>query len=300
MHLGLPGFSFANDKGEWTGLDVDYCRSLAAAVLGDATKVKFTPTSVQQRWAVLQSGQVDLLSRNTTITFSRNATLGVNFQGINFYEGQTFVVRTKAKVAAVKDLADATICVAAGSTEEDGGRLVPRAQPQGHRHQLPEERRRHLGLRPGPLRCLHRRHRRAGRPAHQVQEPEEHQILSEIISNDPQGPVTRWGDERWQLIVRWVLNGTIAAEALGVASKNVDEMKAKSTNSEIRRLLGVEGKFGEMMGISNDWMFNAIKQVGNYGESYERTVGMGSLLKLPRGANQLWTKGGLLFTPPFQ
>src|SRR5258708_11157882 len=119
VHLGLPGFSFANDKGEWSGLDVDYCKSLAAAVLGDATKVKYTPTSVQQRWPMLQSGQVDLLSRNTTITFSRNATLGMNFQGINFYEGQTFVVRTKAKVAAVKDLADATICVAARSTDEE-------------------------------------------------------------------------------------------------------------------------------------------------------------------------------------
>jgi hypothetical protein len=161
VHLGLPGFSFANDKGEWTGLDVDYCRSLAAAVLGDATKVKFTPTSVQQRWPMLQSGQVDLLSRNTTITFSRNATLGVNFQGINFYEGQTFVVRTKAKVLRRRRI----------DRGQDGARLVPRAQPQGHHHQLPEERRRHLGLRPGPLRRLYRGHRRARRPAHQVQEP---------------------------------------------------------------------------------------------------------------------------------
>src|SRR5678815_4295374 len=131
-------------------------------------------------------------------------------------------------------------------------------------------------------------------------EPNEHQILTEIISNDPQGPVTRWGDERWQLVVRWVLNGTIAAEALGVTSKNVEEMKAKSASSEVRRLLGAEGKFGQMMGLSDDWMFNAIKQVGNYGESYERTVGMGSPLKLKRGANELWTKGGLLYSPPFQ
>src|SRR5260370_36120 len=202
VHLGLPGFSYANDKGEWSGLDVDYCRSLAAAVLGDATKVKYTPTSVQQRWPVLQSGQVDGLSANTTITFSRNATLGVDFQGIN--------------------------------------------------------------------------------------------------SNDPEGPVARWGDERWQLIVRWVLNAQIAAEALGITSKNVDEMKAKSTSAEVRRLLGVEGKFGEMMGLSNDWAYNIVKQVGNYGESYERTVGMASPLKLPRGRNELWTKGGLLYTPPFQ
>ena len=131
-------------------------------------------------------------------------------------------------------------------------------------------------------------------------DPAEHQILTEIISNDPQGPVTRWGDERWQLVVRWVLNAQIAAEALGVTSKNVDEMKAKSTNAEVRRLLGVDGKFGAMMGLSDDWAFNLIKQVGNYGESYERTVGMGSPLKLQRGANALWTKGGLLFTPPFQ
>ena len=128
----------------------------------------------------------------------------------------------------------------------------------------------------------------------------DHIILTEIISNDPQGPVTRCGDERWQLVVRWVLNGTIAAEALGVTSKNVEEMKAKSASSEVRRLLGAEGKFGQMMGLSDDWMFNAIKQVGNYGESYERTVGMGSALKLKRGANELWTKGGLLYSPPFQ
>ena len=130
--------------------------------------------------------------------------------------------------------------------------------------------------------------------------PDDHIILTKPISNDPQGPVTRYGDERWQLIVRWVLNAQIAAEALGVTSKNVDEMKAKSTNAEVRRLLGVDGKFGAMMGLSDDWAFNLVKQVGNYGESYERTVGMGSPLKLQRGANALWTKGGLLFTPPFQ
>ena len=281
MHLGLPGFSFANDKGEWSGLDVDYCKSLAAAVLGDATKVKYTPTSVQQRWPMLQSGQVDLLSRNTTITFSRNATLGVNFQGINFYEGQTFVVRTKAKVAAVKDLADATICVAAGSTEEktaadwfrernlkvtiinfqknddaisayDQGRCDAYTAGIGalagqrikfkDPERAPDPDRDHLQRSAGADDALGRRALAAGRAL---------------------------GAER-----------QIAAEALGVTSKNVDEMKAKSTSSEVRRLLGAEGKFGDMMGLSNDWMYNAIKQVGNYGESYERTVGMGSPLKL--------------------
>ena len=301
VHLGLPGFSFANDKGEWTGLDVDYCKSLAAAVLGDATKVKFTPTSVQQRWAVLQSGQVDLLSRNTTITFSRNATLGVNFQGINFYEGQTFVVRTKAKVAAVKDLADATICVAAGSTEEktaadwfrERNLKVTIINFQKNDDAISAYDQGRCDAYTAGIGAL------AGQRV-KFKDPNEHQILTEIISNDPQGPVTRWGDERWQLVVRWVLNGTIAAEALGVTSKNVEEMKAKSASSEVRRLLGAEGKFGQMMRLSDDWMFNAIKQVGNYGESYERTVGMGSPLKLKRGSNELWTKGGLLYTPPFQ
>ena len=301
VHLGLPGFSFANDKGEWSGLDVDYCKSLAAAVLGDATKVKFTPTSVQQRWPILQSGQVDLLSRNTTITFSRNATLGINFQGINFYEGQTFIVRTAAKVTKPEGLDGATICVAAGSTEEktaadwfrERNLKVTIINFQKNDDAISAYDQGRCDAYTAGIGAL------AGQRI-KFKDPNEHQILTEIISNDPQGPVTRWGDERWQLIVRWVLNAQVAAEALGVTSKNVDEMKAKSTSSEVRRLLGVDGKFGEMMGLSNDWAYNVIKQVGNYGESYERTVGMGSALKLKRGQNELWTKGGLLFTPPFQ
>ena len=301
VHLGLPGFSYANDKGEWSGLDVDYCRSLAAAVLGDATKVKFTPTSVQQRWPVLQSGQVDVLARNTTITFSRNATLGVNFQGINFYEGQTFVVRTSAKVSKVADLADGTICVAAGSTEEKNAAdwfkernlKVTIINFQKNDDAISAYDQGRCDTYTAGIGAL------AGQRI-KFKKPEEHQILTEVISNDPQGPVTRWGDERWQLIVRWVMNAQIASEAYGITSKNVDELKAKSQNSEIRRFLGLEGKFGDMMGISNDWAYNIVKQVGNYGESYERTVGMGSPLKLKRGSNELWTKGGLLFSPPFQ
>ncbi len=301
VHLGLPGFSFANDKGEWTGLDVDYCKALAAAVLGDASKVKFTPTSVQQRWPVLQSGQVDLLARNTTITFSRNATLGVNFQGINFYEGQTFIVRTKANAKSAKDLDGATICVAAGSTEEKNASdwfaernlKVTIVNFQKNDDAIAAYDSGRCDAYTAGVGAL------AGQRI-KLKVPDEHVILTDLISNDPQGPVTRWGDERWQLIVRWVLNGMIAAENLGVTSKNVDDMKANSKNAEVRRMLGVEGGFGAMMGLSNDWLYNVIKQVGNYGESYERTVGMGSPLKLKRGANELWTKGGLLFTPPFQ
>ncbi len=301
VHLGLPGFSFANDKGEWTGIDVDYCKALAAAILGDANKVKYTPTSVQQRWPILQSGQVDLLARNTTITFSRNASLGVNFQGINFYEGQTFVVRKKAGITKPDQMDGATVCVAAGSSEEkqatdwfaERKKKVTIVNFQKNDDAIAAYDAERCDAYTAGFGAL------AGQRI-KLKAPDDNVILTELISNDPQGPTTRYGDERFQAVVRWVLNGMIAAEALGVTSKNVDEMKAKSANPEVRRLLGAEGNFGAMLGLPNDWMYQAIKQVGNYSESYERTVGMGSSLKLPRGPNQLWTKGGLLFTPPFQ
>ncbi|HEY5794548.1 MAG TPA: amino acid ABC transporter substrate-binding protein [Bosea sp. (in: a-proteobacteria)] len=301
VHLGLPGFSFADDKGEWSGLDVDYCKALAAAVLGDAKKVKFTPTSVQQRWPILQSGQVDLLSRNSTITFSRNASLGLNFQGINFYEGQTFIVRKSTNAKTAADLDGASVCVAAGSTEEKNASdwfaernlKVTITNFQKNDDAIAAYDAGRCDAYTAGVGAL------AGQRA-KLKVPADHVILTQPISNDPQGPVTRWGDERWQLIVRWVLNGQIAAEMLGVTAANVDQMKASSKNSEVRRLLGAEGNFGALMGLSNDWMYNVIKQVGNYGESFERTVGLGSSLKLERGQNQLWTKGGLLFTPPFQ
>ncbi|MEI8146736.1 MAG: amino acid ABC transporter substrate-binding protein [Alphaproteobacteria bacterium] len=301
VHVGVPGFSFPNDKGEWTGLDVDYCRALAAAVLGDASKVRFTPTTVQQRWPVLQSGQVDLLSRNTSITFSRNATLGVNFQGINFYEGQTFIVRKASRATAAKDLDGASICVAAGSTEEKNAAdwfrernlRVTITNFQKNDDAIAAYDAGRCDAYTAGVGAL------AGQRA-KLKSPDDHLIMAQPISNDPQGPVTRYGDERWQAVVRWVLNGMIAAEALGVTSKNVEEMRATSRNAEVRRLLGAEGNFGQMLGLSNDWMFNAIKAVGNYGESFDRTVGRNSELKLERGQNALWINGGLLFTPPFQ
>ncbi len=301
VHLGLPGFSYADDKGVWTGIDVDLCRAVAAAIFGDATKVKYTPTSVQQRWAVLTSGQVDMLSRNSTITFSRDASLGIDFVGINFYEGQTFVVRKKANVKLVKDLDGATVCVAAGSTEEKNAgdyfrernmkvTIVTFAKNDDAIASYDSERCDAYTAGIGAL---------AGQ-RQKLKVPADHVILTETVSNDPQGPVVRHGDAQWADLVRWVLNGMIAAEHLGITSKNVDELKAKSQSAEVRRILGVEGDFGPMVGVGKDWLYNAIKQVGNYGESYERTVGMGSDLKLERGMNQLWTKGGILFTSPFQ
>jgi len=300
VHLGLPGFSYADDKGVWTGIDVDLCRAVAAAIFGDASKVKYTPTSVQQRWAVLTSGQVDLLSRNSTITFSRDASLGIDFVGINFYEGQTFVVRKKANVKVVKDLDGATVCVAAGSTEEKNAgdyfrernlkvNIVTFAKNDDAIASYDAERCDAYTAGIGAL---------AGQ-RQKLKVPADHIILTETVSNDPQGPVVRQGDAQWADIVRWTLNGLVSAELLGITSKNVDEMK-KSQSAEVRRILGVEGDFGPMLGLPKEWLYNAIKQVGNYGESYERTVGMDSPLKLERGLNQLWTKGGILFTSPFQ
>ena len=301
VHLGLPGFSYADDKSVWRGIDVDLCRALAAAIFGDANKVKFTPTSVQQRWAVLQSGQVDLLSRNSTITFSRDVSLGINFVGINFYEGQTFVVRKKANVKAVKDLNGATVCVAAGSTEEkqvqdyfgERGWKVTVVNFQKNDDAIAAYDAERCDAYTAGIGALAGQRRK-------LKAPDDHVILTETISNDPQGPVVRHGDDKWGDIVRWVLNGMVAAEAYGITSANVDDMKKNSKNVEVRRMLGVEGNLGQMLGLSNDWLYNAIKQVGNYGESFEKTVGMQSDLKLQRGMNQLWTKGGILFTPPFQ
>ena len=301
VHLGLPGFSFADNSGNWTGIDVDLCRAVAAAIFGDATKVRYTPTSVQQRWAVLTSSQVDLLSRNSTITYSRDVSLGVNFVGINFYEGQTFIVRRSSGVNSVLQMDGATICVAAGSTEErqvhdyfqeNNMRLTVINFQRNEDAAAAYDAERCDAYTAGLGALAGQRQR--------LRQPDQHVILQETISNDPQGPVVRQGDTQWADLVRWVLNGMIAAEAFGVTSQNVDQMRANSRNAEVRRMLGVEGNFGQMLGLSNDWLYNAIKQVGNYGESFERTVGMQSPLRLERGRNQLWLRGGILFTPPFQ
>lgn len=300
VHTGVPGFSFPDDKGVWTGLDVDLCRALAAAIFGDATKVKYTPTTAQQRFAILSSGQVDLLSRNTTITFSRDASLGINYAGINFYEGQTFVVRKSANIKTVKELDGATICVAAGTTEEQNlgdyfrghnlkFTIVTFAK---HDDAIATYDAGRCDAYTAGLAAL------AGQ-RQKLKKPDDNVILTETISNDPQGPVVRHGDDQWEDIVRWTLNATIAAEAFGVTSKNVDAMKT-SPIAEVRRLLGTEGDFGPMLNLPKEWAYNAIKQVGNYGESFERTVGMDSPLKMERGRNALWLSGGILFTPSFQ
>jgi len=251
---GLPGFSNPDDKGNWTGIDVDLCRAVAAAVFGDANKVKFTPLSAKERFTALQSGEIDLLSRNTTWTATRDTALGLNFAGVNYYDGQGFMVRKSLGVTSAMQLNGAAVCTNTGTTTELNVADFFRS------HKI-----------------------RSGLAAQRLKlkNPDEHIVLPEIISKEPLGPVVRQGDDQWFDLVKWTLFAMVNAEELGVTSKNVDEMK-KSNNPAIKRLLGVEGNFGENLGVSNNWAYNIIKQVGNYGESYDRNVGPKTPLGLAR------------------
>jgi general L-amino acid transport system substrate-binding protein len=301
VSAGFPGFSAANASGTWAGLDVDLCRAVAAAIFGDATKVRYVATSVQQRWVALGSGEVDLLARNTTITYSRDVSLAVDFVGVNFFEGQTFMVRRASGMTSLRQLDGATICVASDSTEErrvqeyfqeHNMRLTLTNFTRGAEAVAAYDAERCDGLTGGMGALAVQRTR--------LRNPDQHVILQEAISNDPQGPVVRRGDTQWAALVRWVLIGMISAEALDITSQNVDQVRADARSAEARRMLGLEGNLGALLGLPNDWLYDVIKQVGNYGESFERNVGAGSPLRLERGRNQPWTRGGLMFTPPFQ
>ena len=301
VSIGLPGFSYADDKGAWRGLDVDVCRALAAAIFGDPEKVNYTPTTVQQRWPLLQSGQVDLLSRNTTWTLTRNTTLGIDYAGINYYEGQTFMVRKATKISRVAELDGSTICVASGSTEENNVGSYFRARNMIVKV-LTFEKNDDAVAAFDAGRCDTYT---AGTGALlgwklKLKSPDDAVILKETISNDPQGPVVRNNDPQWTQIVRWSLNATIEAERLGVTSANIDEKRATEKDADIRGLVGTKGDLGKSLGLAPEWSYNIIKSVGNYGESFERNLGKASRFQLDRGLQQIWTKGGLLFSPPFQ
>ena len=294
----LAGVGLPDAQGNWAGLDVDVCRAVAAAVLGDAKKVKFVPLTAKDRFTALQSGDVDLLARNTTWTESRDTTLGLNFTGVNYYDGQGFMVRKSLKVNSALELNGASVCVQQGTTTElnladyfrankmqlksvtfaDADQTV-KAYDAGRCDAFTTDA---SGLYSERLRLA---------------KPDDHIVLPEIISKEPLGPSVRHGDDQWFDVVKWVGFAMVDAEDLGVDSKNVDEMM-KSTNPEIRRLLGVEGNFGEQLGLTKDTFYKVIKQVGNYGESFERNVGSGSPLKIDRGLNKLWTKGGIMYAPP--
>lgn len=298
VNEGLPGFANPDAKGNWSGFDVDFCRALAAVILNDPAKVRFTPTSAKVRFTALQSGEFDLLSRNTTWSMSRDVQLGLEFIGVTYYDGQGFLVPKKLKVTSAKQLNGATVCTNTGTTTELNLADYFRANNLKYKI-IAFERNAEVLAAYDAGRCDAYTTDASGLYAERLKlkKTDDHLILPEIISKEPLGPLINHGDQQWGDVVRWTLFALINAEELGVTSKNVDQM-LKSTNPEIRRLLGVEGAFGESLGLSNDWAVRAIRKVGNYGEIFERNVGQGSPLKIKRGLNALWNKGGVLYAPP--
>ncbi len=294
---GLPGFSNPDDKGNWTGIDVDYCRALAAAILGDASKVKYVPLSAKVRFTALQSGEVDVLSRNTTWTFTRDTNLGINFVGVLYYDGQGFMVRKKLGVKSATKLSGAAVCTNTGTTTELN--VADYFKSNNMKYKVVAfENSNEVVAAYDAGRCDVYTTDRSGLAAQRtkMKNPDEHMVLPEIISKEPLGPAVRQGDDQFANIARWVLNALVIAEELGVTSKNVDQMK-NAKNPQIKRLLGTDGKYGSYIGLDNEWAYRAIKQVGNYAEMYERNV---SPIGLERGVNRLWTKGGILYAPPFR
>ena len=296
----LAGFGLPDAQGKWTGLDVDFCRAIAAAVLNDSEKVKYVPLSAKDRFTALQSGEVDVLARNTTWTSSRDTSLGLNFTGVNYYDGQGFMVRKALKVNSALELNGASVCVQQGTTTE----LNLADYFSANKMQLKSVT---FATANEAVKAYD-----AGRcdayttdasalyaERLRVSDPNDHIILPEIISKEPLGPAVRHGDDQWFDIVKWTLFAMMNAEELNISSKNVDEA-LKSTNPEIKRFVGTESNFGEQLGLGKDWAVRIVKQVGNYGETFERNVGLGSPLKIERGLNKLWTKGGIQYAPPIR
>jgi general L-amino acid transport system substrate-binding protein len=296
----LAGFGLPDAQGKWAGLDVDFCRAVAAAIFNDASKVKFVPLSAKDRFTALQSGEVDLLARNTTWTSSRDSQLGLNFTGVDYYDGQGFMVRKALKVNSALELNGASVCVQQGTTTElnlsDFFRAhnmqvktvtfataneAVKAYDAGRCDAYTTDA---SGLYGERLRLAN---------------SADHIVLPEIISKEPLGPAVRHGDDQWFDIVKWTLFAMINAEELNITSKNIDEM-VKSNNPDIKRFVGTEGNYGEQLGLGKDWAVNIVKLVGNYGEVFEANVGQGSPLKIERGLNKLWNKGGIQYAPPIR
>jgi general L-amino acid transport system substrate-binding protein len=299
VSTGLAGFSNPDDAGNWSGLDVDVCRAIAAAVFGDADAVKFTPLTSKERFTALQSGEVDVLSRNTTWTLNRDSALGLDFVGVTYYDGLGFMVPKSLGVKSALELDGASVCVQTGTTTELNLADYFRANNMSFTPVVFE--------RPDEARAAYEQGRcdayttdQSGLYAQRtgVANPDDHVVLPEVISKEPLGPVVRHGDNEWGDVVRWTLYAMVEAEEFGVDSQNVDDMKANSTNPGVRRLLGVEGDMGQGLGLSNDWAYQAIKQVGNYGEIFESNVGMSTPLQIARGLNAQWKDGGLQYAMP--
>ncbi len=297
---GLPGFSTPDDKGNWTGLDVDVCRAVAAAIFNDPTKVKFVPLSAKDRFTALQSGEIDLLSRNTTWTLSRDTSLGVNFAGVTYYDGQGFMVKKSLKVNSALELNSASICVQTGTTNEQnvadyfkGNNMKYEVIAFGTADEsLKAYESGRCDVFTSDVSQLYALRLKLATPA-------DHVVLPEVVSKEPLGPLVRHGDDQWFDIVKWTLFATINAEDLGITQKNVED-QAKLDKPELKRVLGTDGNLGEQLGLSNDWVVRIVKAVGNYGEMFDRNVGAGSKLGIARGLNQLWNKGGIQFAPPIR
>ncbi|MCG8595539.1 MAG: amino acid ABC transporter substrate-binding protein [Kiloniellales bacterium] len=295
------GFSALDSKGEWSGIDVDTCKAIAAAVLGDKEKVQFVKTTSQTRFTALQTGEIDVLTRNVTWTLSRDAKLGVDFVAPTFYDGQGFMVHKNTGATSVKDLDGATVCVLPGSTSEKVTADVFGANGLSYTPVVIESKK-ELNTAFFGGRCDVHVQSTSGLSSARAtvaSNPDDYVILPGVHGKDPMGPVVRQGDAQWRDIVAWTVYAMMTAEELGVTSANVDEKKS-SKDAETARLLGTKDKLGETLGLDGDWAYRVIKQVGNYGEAFERNVGSGSPLKLERGINSLWTKGGLLYAPPFK
>jgi general L-amino acid transport system substrate-binding protein len=297
---GLPGFSTPDDKGNWTGLDVDICRAIAAAIFNDATKIKFVPLSAKDRFTALQSGEIDVLSRNTTWTLSRDTSLGANFTGVTYYDGQGFLVKKSLKVNSALELNSASVCVQTGTTTEQN--LADYFKGNNMKYEViafasaDETVKAYESGRcdvfTSDVSQLYAERLKLANPA-------DHVVLPEVISKEPLGPMVRHGDDQWFDIVKWTLYAMVGAEELGMTQKNVDEV-AKSDKPEVKRAVGTDGNLGEQLGLTKDWLVRIVKAVGNYGESFERNVGSGSKLGIARGLNNLWSKGGIQYAPPIR
>ena len=295
---GLPGFSNADAAGNWTGVDVDVCRAVAAAVLGDANKVKFTPLSAKERFTALTSGEIDILARNTTWTLSRDADIGLTFVGVNFYDGQGFMVRKDSGITSASQFKNGiSACTNIGTTTELNMRDFFNSKGISY-EPVAFEKADEVVAAYDSGRCDTYTTDKSGLAAQRTKmtNPDDHIVLPETISKEPLGPVVRQGDAVWEDIVRWSLNVMIEAEEYGISSSNADMMKT-SENPAVKRLVGTEGELGSYLGLDQDWSLRIIKQVGNYGESYKRNIADTGILP-DRGPNNIWTQGGLLYTPP--
>jgi general L-amino acid transport system substrate-binding protein len=299
VNTGLAGFGAADSTGKWTGLDIDVCRAIAAAVLSDGEKVKYVPLNAQARFTALQSGEIDVLSRNTTFTLTRDASLGLHQTAITYYDGQGFMVPVKSKIKSAKQLKGQTVCVQSGTTTEKNLTDYSKASGLGIKPVVFEK----LEAAEGAYfagRCIAYTTDASGLASTRnkvAKDPKEHIILPELISKEPLGPLVRRGDDEWFAIVKWTIYGLLEAEEYGVTQANVDQQK-DSKDPVVGRILGTTEDTGKLLGLDKEWLARAIKTTGNYGEIFERNVGPNSALQLPRGSNNLWNKGGLQYAPP--